>query len=117
VLGRRWVYDGTRDPVLVTELGALLRGQAEPQAQSTSDTPDPTVLVQPVADRGTPTAEFSAHDGPDGTDVQVGGALSVRVHRVLVPAGDDTRVPGSVSAAWRVCHGLVRGVLVTAPLG
>lgn len=39
VLGQRWVYDGTRDPVLVAQLFALIVGEAEPQMQSTSDTP------------------------------------------------------------------------------
>jgi hypothetical protein len=32
------------DPVLVRQLVALIQGQAEPQAQSQSDTQDPTVL-------------------------------------------------------------------------
>jgi len=40
VLGRRWIYDGTRDPVLVTQLVALTQGQAEPQTQGASNTPD-----------------------------------------------------------------------------
>jgi Maltokinase N-terminal cap domain len=30
VLGCRWIYDGTRDPVLVAQLVALIQGQAEP---------------------------------------------------------------------------------------
>ncbi len=44
VLGRRWIYDGTHDPVLVGQLVALLQGAAQAQAQSVSDTPDPSVL-------------------------------------------------------------------------
>jgi len=36
VLGRRWIYDGTGDPVLVAHLVALIQGEAEPQAQSPS---------------------------------------------------------------------------------
>ena len=27
VLGHRWIYDGTRDPVLMAQLVALLRGR------------------------------------------------------------------------------------------
>ncbi len=50
VLGGRWIYDGTRDPVLVSRLVALIQGEAEPQAQSVSHTPDPTVISQPVTD-------------------------------------------------------------------
>src|SRR5580692_11161741 len=30
VLGTRWIYDGTRDPVLIAQLFALLLGEAEP---------------------------------------------------------------------------------------
>lgn len=115
VLGRRWVYDGTRDPVLAAQLSALLRGQAEPQAQSINDAPDPTVLVQPVDGSAILADEFSVSDGPDGTDVRIGGALSVRVHRVLRPAGDDTAASSSVSATWRVTDDVrVRGFLITA---
>ena len=45
VLGTRWVYDGAADPVARAQLAALIRGEAEPQAQSVSHTSDPTVLV------------------------------------------------------------------------
>ena len=41
VLGRRWIYDGIGDPVLVGQLVALIQGQAQPQMQSVSDTPRP----------------------------------------------------------------------------
>ena len=40
---RRWVYDAPHDPVYVDRLLALVQGQAEPQAQSESDTPEPAV--------------------------------------------------------------------------
>ncbi|WP_344318545.1 maltokinase N-terminal cap-like domain-containing protein, partial [Streptomyces yatensis] len=46
VLGQRWIYDGAHDPVLVGQLLALLQGRAEPQAQSVSDTPDPSVTAE-----------------------------------------------------------------------
>ncbi|MCL6292076.1 1,4-alpha-glucan branching protein [Streptomyces sp. 43Y-GA-1] len=46
VLGTRWVYDGAHDPVVLAQLRSLLRGEATPQHQSLSDTPDPTVTVQ-----------------------------------------------------------------------
>ncbi len=42
VLGERWIYDGPHDPVLASQLLALLQGEAEPQAQRVSDTPDRT---------------------------------------------------------------------------
>src|SRR6478752_5354723 len=48
VLGRRWIYDGIRDPVLVAQLVALFQGEVEAQAQSVSSTPEPTVTVEPT---------------------------------------------------------------------
>lgn len=46
VLGTRWIYDGTHDPVVTAQLRALVRGEATPQHQRESDTPDPTVTVR-----------------------------------------------------------------------
>lgn len=43
VLGRRWIYDATRDPVAVAHLLALVRGEVEAQQQDVSDAVDPTV--------------------------------------------------------------------------
>jgi predicted trehalose synthase len=48
VLGTRWVYDAPHDEVFAAQLLALIQGQAEPQAQTTSHTPDPTVLRHSV---------------------------------------------------------------------
>jgi hypothetical protein len=95
VLGRRWVYDGTRDPVLAAQLVALIQGEAEPQAQSLSHTPDPTVIVTPVA------------GGPPGQ-------VTVRVNRILRPDGAEgaegaSDNPGNGAAAslagedWQPC--------------
>ncbi|MFE1412667.1 1,4-alpha-glucan branching protein [Streptomyces sp. NPDC058746] len=78
VLGTRWIYDGTRDPVLRAQLRALLRGGAVAQAQSASDTPDLTVLVAP------------GEDGP---------ALSVT--RVLNPHAPAAPAATHVTAVWR----------------
>lgn len=129
VLGRRWIYDGTHDPVLVAQLAALIQGQAEPQAQSISNTPDLTVTGQPVT-KGSLTAIRSvvAADGPSGTDLRVetarpdgmgSGQLIVRINRVLKPA--DTVTPVSqagqpcLSATWRQPDGTqVRGILAAA---
>jgi Maltokinase N-terminal cap domain len=119
VLGQRWVYDGTRDPVLVAQLVALIQGAARPQAQSQSDTPDPTVHSRPAASGPLATAGFTVtSDSPDGTDLRVeageSGALALRIHRILTPmdgAGDE----GSVTATWQTPDGArVRGVFVTA---
>jgi hypothetical protein len=98
VLGHRWIYDGTRDPVLMAQLIALLQGAAEPQAQSVSSTPDPTVTVQ--------RAEAA---GPDGARP---GQLTVRVNRILRPGGEAGQL--DLSAAWRLPDGTqVRGILAT----
>ncbi len=66
VLGTRWVYDGAHDPVVLAQLSALLRGEADPQQQSVSNTPDPTVTVQ----------------GADA-DTGIGHDPDVRISRVL----------------------------------
>ena len=97
VLGHRWIYDGTRDPVLMAQLVALFQGTAVPQAQSVSSRPDPTVTVRPSID-ASPT---------------VTGQLTVRVNRILRPAGQAGQA--GLSAAWRLPDGTgVRGILATA---
>ncbi|WP_030906098.1 maltokinase N-terminal cap-like domain-containing protein [Streptomyces sp. NRRL F-5126] len=118
VLGHRYVYDGVHDPVLVEQLYALLRGEAEPQAQSASHTADPTVTSHrvrtalPVAVPG--AAPAAVADGPGGSDVRVptgDGTLTLRVHRVLEPEQDtaDGGLPGGVlgrvTAGWRAPDG------------
>src|SRR5215472_18560518 len=45
VLGTRWIYDGTQDPVLLEQLADLIQGRVGAQAQSQSNTPDATVHV------------------------------------------------------------------------
>ncbi|WP_030546323.1 hypothetical protein [Streptomyces albus] len=79
VLGTRWVYDGVHDPVVMAQLRALLRGEATPQHQSESDTPDPTVTVH-----GT---------GPDGV-------FDIQVNRVLRPLEEGQKPPVHVVAGW-----------------
>src|SRR5215831_3448586 len=50
VLGRRWIYDGVHDPVLRTQLVALIQGEAKAQAQTVSDTTDTTVTCRPAVE-------------------------------------------------------------------
>jgi hypothetical protein len=129
VLGRRWIYDGTCDPVLVTQLVALIQGQAEPQAQSASNTPDPTVTGQPVAGGSLAAAGFQVvANGPSGTELQVRtvgadgmphGQLLVRIHRVLRPSEGSAAASGAgqpcVFAPWRLADGIqARGTFATA---
>ncbi|GAA0918029.1 maltokinase N-terminal cap-like domain-containing protein [Streptomyces thermoalcalitolerans] len=91
VLGTRWIYDGVHDPVVMAQLRALLRGEATPQHQNKSDTPDPTVTVHGAG----------PDDGPD-----------VRINRVLRPAETAQRPSGCVVAGWVWPDGTAaRGVL------
>jgi hypothetical protein len=120
VLGPRWIYDGTRDPVLVRQLVALIQGEAEPQAQSESDTPDPTVLSWPTVDGAGAlgVAGFTVSEDAEGTMVSVsadGGTLALRVHRALRPVTGDGAAPGAVSATWALADGTrARGVFAAA---
>ncbi|TXS06988.1 1,4-alpha-glucan branching protein [Streptomyces sp. col6] len=109
VLGKRWVYDGAHDPVLAAQLFALLDGRAEPQAQSETDTPDPTVTHSSTGGPfGTVIAE--ATDTPEGTDLSVTGAI-LRLNRVLHPGGPlPEGTTGHVSGQWRTPEdAVVRG--------
>lgn len=108
VLGTRWVYDGARDPVMITQMFALLLGESEPQAQSISNTVDPSVTRSITGRIGTLPAEVGdVADGPRSTDVilrpkDAGGALMLRVNRVLRPnaPGLMTGSLGHVTAEW-----------------
>jgi hypothetical protein len=93
VLGTRWIYDGAHDPVVLAQLGALLRGGATPQHQSLSDTSDPTVTVH-----GT---------GP-------GQGAGVRINRVLRPAEVEQGSSGRLVAGWTWPDGTAaRGVFAS----
>ncbi|MEU7317844.1 1,4-alpha-glucan branching protein [Streptomyces sp. NPDC007083] len=107
VLGKRWVYDATCDPVAVAQLYALLTGRAEAQAQSESDTPDRTVGVRAVTDVPLEDAGTGAvHHGTRSTDVTlvlpVEGLLWLRFLRVPrahdVPETDDSAA--HVTVGW-----------------
>jgi hypothetical protein len=133
VLGRRWIYDGVHDLVLVAELVALIQGEAEPQAQNVSNTADPTVTSQPVTNASLTTAESAvAANGPSGTQLRVAtasadgtrtGQLLVQVNRVLQANGDagggaapaDGAARPCLSATWRLPDGArARGIFATA---
>lgn len=116
--GQRWIYDGTRDPVSVAQVVALLGGRVRPQAQSASDTSDPSVVVS-VGEFAGVAAEFvSAVDGQSYTDIAVGSGTTVRIERVVRPApapvaGAPVAAHGHVSAPWQRTDGsTVRGVLL-----
>ena len=125
VLGKRWIYDGTRDPVLVAALVALIQGDAVPQAQGQSDTPDPTVRSHAASAVPLTPAAFTVAEGLDATELLVtvgtAGQLVLSVPRVLQPVADEA-VPvavgqGYVTATWQASGGqTVRGIIATAAL-
>ncbi|MFF8696035.1 1,4-alpha-glucan branching protein [Streptomyces sp. NPDC015144] len=125
VLGDRWVYDGAHDPVVAAQLYALLLGEAEPQMQRVSDTPDPSVTARFTGQRDaagpTVTSVTSVTDAPHGTDITLttasgGGPLILRVQRVLGPGEEsDTEALGEITAdALRPDGTPARAVFVTA---
>lgn len=110
VLGRRWVYDGCQDPVLVAQLLALIEGRAEAQAQSTSDTLDREIARSWTGDGSAQgdfavTATATATDDREGTELPVPHGRTLRLNRVLRPAPDDPPslpqgATGHVSGPW-----------------
>jgi hypothetical protein len=120
VLGRRWIYDGTHDPLVVGQLFALILGETKAQAQSLSNTPDPSV-TRYFAENGRTAAikSTTVSNGPHGTDllVQVTDApglrtrqLTIQVQRVLQPdrgssSTHATQFLGHITAGWLLPDG------------
>ncbi|WP_306318890.1 MULTISPECIES: 1,4-alpha-glucan branching protein [unclassified Streptomyces] len=95
VLGMRWVYDGAKDPVLVRELTALLKGEVPAHAQSVDGALDPTVH-----------ARLALDDVPGEVRPEI-----VRVLEAGAKAPGDA--VGEVSAEWSAAdERRVRGVFV-----
>ena len=135
VLGPRFIYDGVHDRVLTTQLVALIQGDAQAQAQRVSNTADPTVLSQPVADGPVTVADaaVTANDR-SGTELRIRtvapdgsghGQFLLRVCRILHPGAGPVPDGGGgpdggagrpcVSAPWRLPDGTrAHGTLVTA---
>ncbi|MCX4695949.1 1,4-alpha-glucan branching protein [Streptomyces sp. NBC_01408] len=114
VLGRRWIYDGVHDLVLVEQLLALLAGRTTAQDQDASDAPDPTVEVRTEGEGVAVglTGPGRVADTAGATVVAVGRGfeegpvLHLTVSRVLRPepaAGDDVR--GQLLAGWSAPDG------------
>jgi hypothetical protein len=98
VLGTRWIYDGTKDPVLLAQLAELIQGRVQAQAQSQSNTPDATVHAVPAA-------------------AAPGQSLSISFARRLSPAANDAGLPGvgEVTGLWTAPDGtLIRSLFATA---
>ncbi len=94
VLGRRWVYDGARDPVLVAQALELLAGRARPQDQDAGNTPAA---------------------GVDVIGAEAGASISLRVNRIPVEGGAPGDRRGLVGGAWQTPDGVLRrGILLEA---
>lgn len=103
VLGPRWAYDGTHDPVLRSALLALFEGRAQPQAQSVSDTPDHEV-THSYAGSGLPAGPAQVTENQDGTELSLADGTVLAVHRVLSPTAPEGAA-GHVSGAWAAPDG------------
>jgi hypothetical protein len=122
VLGRRWIYDGAHDPVVIGQVLAFLAGEAEAQNQNRSDTPDPSVVRRWASGGGLaasrPLRVRDSHPGLTTVAVELADPSSARsvqgsLHLVRVldsgsaVAGDDL---GSVEAGWtRLDGSIARG--------
>ncbi|MBU3064576.1 1,4-alpha-glucan branching protein [Nocardia sp. NEAU-G5] len=94
VLGRRWVYDGARDPVLAEQALELLAGRAQAQDQDVSSAPAAPVYLVPA---------------------EVGTPISLRINRIPVEDGEPDGRRGLVGCSWRTPEGGVRrGILLEA---
>jgi hypothetical protein len=112
VLGTRWIYDGTRDPVAVDRMVALLAGGARAQHGTESDTADLSVLVAAADLPVTGSAPISAAENPVGTDITVADG-QLRVHRVLGRSEPVLR-SGQVVVPWTAPDGgTVRSVVLS----
>ena len=105
VLGPRWAYDGCHDPVLYTELLALIEGRAQAVAQSITDTPDHEVARSYTgAALPSPVWPVEVTDDEHGTTLAAPAGTTLRIHRVLDPAAPETRpetATGHVTGAWQ----------------
>ncbi|MFI9808730.1 1,4-alpha-glucan branching protein [Streptomyces sp. NPDC052301] len=107
VLGKRWVYDGCHDPVLVAELLSLIDGRAQAMAQSVTDTPDREVTRSCTGAPLVPgTSVPEPADDEDGTRLPAGHGLVLRIHRVLRPVAENPPLPpqgalGHLATGWQ----------------
>ncbi|WP_439940429.1 maltokinase N-terminal cap-like domain-containing protein [Streptomyces sp. BBFR115] len=119
VLGRRWVYDGCQDPVLVARLAALIDGRAEAQAQSVSHTPDKEVTAARSTAAPLPAGFAGAADAGEETRLSAPDGATLRLRRVLraEPDGRPVVPPsaiGHVVGAWGLPDGArARGLFAT----
>ncbi len=112
VLGTRWIYDATRDPVAVDRMVALLAGGAQAQHGTDSDSPDLSILVAAADLPAAGSRLVSASENPVGTDITVAEG-QLRVHQVLGRSEPVLRT-GQVVLPWTAPDGsTVRSVVLS----
>lgn len=128
VLGRRWVYDGCHDPVLLAQLLALMAGRVLAQDQNISDTLDQEVIGRYTGDDlNVPEPTTAAIDHQESTELAAPPSHTLTLQRVLRPArnGSLTPVPegaGTVTGSWQTpdggrAHGLFAVLRATSGVG
>ncbi|MCS0604853.1 1,4-alpha-glucan branching protein [Streptomyces sp. LP11] len=122
VLGKRWAYDGLHDPVLVTEVLALIEGRAPAMAQSITDTPDHEVtraFTGPAHTAADPAPAPAPTDDAAGTHLPTPDGTVLHLHRVLTPVDQNPPLPpeptlGHVATGWQgPADTRLRAVLMT----
>jgi maltokinase len=83
VLGERWVYDATHDPVYAAQLLALVRGRVHAESSSRSDTVDERVT-------GRPAGSWTRSLTVTGSRVLVGEQSNTSI---IVDTTDESGVP------------------------
>ncbi|SED83808.1 hypothetical protein SAMN05428945_5715 [Streptomyces sp. 2224.1] len=111
VLGRRWVYDGCHDPVLIGQLPALIEGRAQAQDQNTTGTPARGVTCSYAGEAPLPM-DFTttATDTRENTELPTLNGMVLRLHRVLRPTPEASSLPprgtaGHIAGSWQMPHG------------
>lgn len=106
VLGQRWIYDATGDPVYARVLASVLlagAGQAEEFVEGADAPREPSVRVTgslaPSRDVP-PVAEVSASSDDTTTVIDVSGALRIVVCRRLVRHGTTTDRESTLTGTW-----------------
>ncbi|MCM2390502.1 maltokinase N-terminal cap-like domain-containing protein [Streptomyces albipurpureus] len=106
VLGPRWAYDGCHDPVLPTQLLALIEGRALAQDQNISDRPDREIICHHTGE-GPNSMDFTTPvvDNRESTELSAPLGRTLRVQRVLRPVqgGPPLLAPeatGGVTGSW-----------------
>ncbi len=98
VLGKRWIYDGTGDPVWQAQLRALLAGEVQAQHQNDSHTLEPLVGVDRAAAGGAGAGTGS-------------GAITV-VRRPVAGGAGSSDAAAWVSSPWTEAGAPVRGAVI-----